>query len=69
MNKNNAASIRARLKNIADKERKPFDFPEFDTYPQRNASKSDKYVTKTRKSQKPSTTYFSRGVVKYRNTA
>jgi len=23
---NNAASIRARLKNIADKERKPFDF-------------------------------------------
>ena len=26
MSKNNAASIRARLKNIADKERKPFDF-------------------------------------------
>ncbi|MCL2199283.1 MAG: nucleotidyl transferase AbiEii/AbiGii toxin family protein [Defluviitaleaceae bacterium] len=26
MNKNNVASIRARLKNIADKERKPFDF-------------------------------------------
>ena len=26
MNKNNAASIRARLKNIANKEQKPFDF-------------------------------------------
>ena len=25
-NRNNAASIRGRLKNIADKERKPFDF-------------------------------------------